>query len=85
MSQEAQPRRTVGARCWLVMEGEDPADQVLINRHSENQVDLIGNLGASPGRITVFVSTTVRITSAPGPLGPGFVRRFGENNIRYLH
>jgi hypothetical protein len=36
------------------MEGENPADHILIYRCAESQVDLIGNLGASPGWIALF-------------------------------
>jgi hypothetical protein len=36
------------------MDGQNPADHILIYRSSERQVDLLGNLGASPGRITPF-------------------------------
>jgi hypothetical protein len=36
------------------VERQDPADHILINRDSERQVDLICNLGASPGWIALF-------------------------------
>jgi hypothetical protein len=54
MSQECQPRGTVGTRLWSEVAGEDPADHILINRCSKSQIDLIGNLGASPSRISLF-------------------------------
>ena len=31
-----------------------------------------------------FISTTARMSSALGPCGPGFRRRFGENSMRYF-
>src|SRR5215470_17058681 len=54
MPKEGQPRWTVGALFRLVMEGENPANHILINTSSERQVDLLGNFGASPGRVTLF-------------------------------
>jgi len=37
------------------MSGKNPADDdILINRGSESQVDLIGDLRRSPGRISLF-------------------------------
>jgi len=54
MSEEGQPRRTVGTWFGSEMDGEDPANHILINGSSESQVDLIGNLRASPSRIALF-------------------------------
>jgi hypothetical protein len=34
-------------------------------------------------RIRCFISTTARIKSWSGPIGPGFARYFGENSNRY--
>jgi hypothetical protein len=36
------------------MLGKNPPDDVLINRGSECQIDLIGDLRTSPGRIALF-------------------------------
>jgi hypothetical protein len=36
------------------VEGENPPNHILINTGSESQVDLIGNLGTSPSRISLF-------------------------------
>jgi hypothetical protein len=36
------------------MKGENPTDYILINRSSERQVDLIGNLRTSPSWIALF-------------------------------
>src|SRR5262245_6597118 len=56
VSQEGQPLRTVGARLRSEVQGEDPADHILIYGCPESHVDLIGNLRASPGRIFAFSS-----------------------------
>ena len=49
-----QPRRTVGSRLRAVMSGQNPANHILIYSCSESQVDLIGDLRTSPGRIPLF-------------------------------
>jgi hypothetical protein len=66
------------------MKGENPTNYILINSGSESEIDLIRNLGASQVGLRFFISTTARIKSAIGPLGPGFRRRFGENSSRYF-
>ena len=37
-----------------VMQGQNPANHILINRSSESQVDLLGDTRTSPGRIALF-------------------------------
>jgi hypothetical protein len=51
MPQETQPGRTIRTS---VVEGENPTNHILIYSGSESQVDLIGNLGTSPGWIAPF-------------------------------
>jgi len=54
MPQETQPGRAVGVRLWSVVAGENPADHLPINSGSESEIDLTGNLRASPGWIALF-------------------------------
>jgi hypothetical protein len=66
------------------MDGENPADHILIYRSSKGKVDLIGNLGTPPSWIALFHLDDSAIKSAAGPFGPGFVRSFVENKSRYF-
>jgi hypothetical protein len=36
------------------MDGENPPNCILVNGCSESQIDLLGDLGTSPGRIALF-------------------------------
>ncbi len=54
MTDERQPRGTAFGRRRPVMDGENPPNRILINRCSESQIDLLGDLGTSPGRIALF-------------------------------
>src|SRR5215469_3963023 len=55
--------------------GKDPADQILINRCSESEVDPSAIWGHPHAELRFFISTTARIKSRDEPLGPGFVRK----------
>src|SRR5437868_14852339 len=48
---ERQPGWTVFRRRRPVMYGENPPNDILINRCSESQIDLLGDLRTSPCRI----------------------------------
>src|SRR6266699_215116 len=66
---------------------EHPTQYATINcsRLNANANALCGAIRAQPQlRLRSFISTTNWMSSALGPFGPGFRRRFGENSIRYF-
>ena len=67
------------------MEGENPPNHILLNTSSERQIDLLGNLRVSPGRIALFHIDYRMDQVGRWTFGAGFIRRFGENSSRYFH
>jgi hypothetical protein len=81
---ESQPGRTTRVLSRPVVTGENPANYVFVDLDVERQGDLLCDSRTAPVGITVLISTTKWMSSALGPLGPGFRRRFGENSVRYF-
>ena len=84
MAQESQPGGTTGVLARPVVMGENPANHVFIDLDVERQSDLLCDSRTAQVGLRCFISTTARTSSACGPFGPGFRRRFGENSIRYF-
>src|SRR5262249_51554617 len=51
---------------------------------AKGQVDRAAIRGQPQVGLRCFIATTVRMTAASGPLGPGLLLRLGENNSRYF-
>ena len=51
MTNECQPRGTAVPRGRPETHGQDPPNDILINRCAESQIDLLGSLRTSPTRI----------------------------------
>lgn len=76
VTDERQPGWTVVQRRRPEMQSQNPPNHVLINRCSESQIDLLGNLRTSQFGLRCFISTTAWIKSAVGTLWPRFCSLF---------
>src|SRR5215510_14609093 len=54
VAQESEPGRTSTIRRRMVMRRKNPADDILIDRYTEGQNDLLGNARTSPTGITLL-------------------------------
>ncbi|HEY6290094.1 MAG TPA: hypothetical protein VI455_00830 [Terriglobia bacterium] len=54
VTEESQPRRTVGVWLGVVMGGQDAANEVLVDWDAERQSNLLSDSWAAPGGIVLF-------------------------------
>jgi hypothetical protein len=84
VAQERQPGGTTGVLSRPVVKAENPANHVFVDLDVEREAICWAIRGQPQLGLRCFISTTTRMSSALGPFGPGFRRRFGENSIRYF-
>src|SRR6516225_4285737 len=84
MPKESQPGRATGVLPRPVASGENPANHVSVDLDRKRQGNLLSDSRTAPVGLRCFISTTAWTSSALGPFGPGFRRRFGENSTRYF-
>jgi len=84
VAQESQPGGTPGVLSRPVVMGENPSNNVFVDLNVDRQGDLLGDSRTAPAGITLLHVDDRIDSSALGPFGPGFRRRFGENSMRYF-
>jgi len=84
VANEGQPGGSL-APLWPVVGGEDPSDDIFIERQGKGFGYLLGNFGAPRARIAAFHFQHESMSCREGPLGPGFPRFCEEYSSRYFH
>jgi hypothetical protein len=84
VAQESQPGGTTGGPPRPVVMGENPSNHVLVDGMWKAKAICWAIRGQPQLGLRCFISTTALMSSALGPCGPGFRRRFGENSMRYF-